>query len=78
MHAEGNGIVLACATLLSICRAKVDLFVILRVPSQLDNAQECFKTSLISRLRLVATETIFLYNLQSAFRMTSFPGSFVF
>ena len=83
MHADGNGIDSAGATLLSICHARVDLFVFLRVPSQLDNAQGngpkgCFNTSLISRLRLVATKTIFPNNLLSAFRMTSFPGTFVF
>ena len=47
-------------------------------PPQLDYAQECFKTSLISRLRPVATKTIFLNNLQSAFGMTPFPGTFAF
>ena len=83
MHADGNGIDLAGATLLSKYLAIVDVFVFLRVQSQLDNAQSngpegCFKTSLISRLRPVATLTIFSNNLLSAFRITSFPGTFVF
>ena len=83
MHADGNGIDLAGATRLSICIAIVDYFVFLRVQSQLDNAQSngpeaCFKTSLISRLRPVATKPIFTNNLLSAFRITSFPGTFVF
>ena len=76
MHADGNGIDSAGATLLSICLSIVDLFVFLRVQSQLDNAQSngpggCFKTSLISRLQPVATKTIFPNNLLSAFRITS-------
>ena len=68
MQADGNGIDSAATALLSICRARVDLFVFVRVPSQLDNAQGdgptgCFNTSLISRLRLVAIKTIFPNNL---------------
>ena len=48
MHAHGNGIDLAGVTLLSICRARVDIFVFLRVLSHLDNGQGngpkgCFK-----------------------------------
>ena len=39
MHADGNGIDSAGATLLSKCLAIVDLFVFLRVQSELDNAQ---------------------------------------
>ena len=39
MHAGGNGIDSTGATLLSTCLAKVDLFVFLREPSQLDNTQ---------------------------------------
>ena len=38
MHADGYGICSADATLPSVCRARVNLFVFLRVPSQLDNA----------------------------------------
>ena len=34
MHADSNGIDSSGAALLSICLAKVDLFVFLRVPSQ--------------------------------------------
>ena len=83
MHADGNRIDSAGATLLLICLAIVDLFVFLRVQSKLDNAKSygpegCFKTSLISRLRPVATKTIFPNNLLSTFRITSFPGTFVF
>ena len=55
MHADGNGIDSAGTTLFLICRAIVYLFVFLRVPSQLDNAQGdgpkvCFKTSLIIQI----------------------------
>ena len=83
MHADGNGIDSVGSTLLSSCLAIVDLFVFLRVQSQLDNAKSngpegCFKTSLISRMRPVATKTTFPNNLLSAFRITSFPGTFVF
>ena len=39
MHADGNGIDLDGATLLSIYLAIANLFVFLRVQSQLDNAQ---------------------------------------
>ena len=61
MHADGNGIDSAGATLLSICLAIVELFVFLRVQLQLNNAQSngpegCFKTSLVSRLQPVATK----------------------
>ena len=67
---------------LSICLAIVEFFVFLRVQSQLDNAQGngpegCFKTSLISTLQPGATKTIFPNNLLSAFRIISFPGTFV-
>ena len=83
MHADDNGIDSVGATLLSLCLAIVDLFVCLRVQSQLDNAQSngpegCFKTSLISRLQPVATKTTFPNNLLSAFRIISFLGTFVF
>ena len=82
MHADGNGIDSVGTTLLSLCLAIVDLFVFLRVQSQLDNAQSngpegCFKTSLISRIRPVATKTTFPNNLLSVFRITSFPGTFI-
>ena len=82
MHADGNGIDLAGATLLSICLGIVDLFVSLRVQSLLDNVQShgpegCFKNSLISRLGPIATKTIFPNNLLSGFKITSFPGTFV-
>ena len=82
MHADGNGIDSAGATLLSICLAIIDLFVFLRVQSQLGNTHSnepegCFKTSLISRSRPVATKTIFPNNFLSAFRITFFPGTFV-
>ena len=39
MHADGKGIDSAGATLISICRAREDLFVFLRAPSHLDNGQ---------------------------------------
>ena len=84
MHADGYGIDSVGATLLSLCLAMSDLFVFLRVQSQLDNAQSntlegFFKTSLISRIRPVATKTTFPNNLLSAFKITSFPGrTFVF
>ena len=60
MHADGNGIDSTGATLLSRCRARVDLFVFFRVSSQLDNAKGyrpkgCFKPTLTPKLRLVAT-----------------------
>ena len=76
MHADGNGIDSADATLLSICLVLVYLFVFLRVHSQLDNAQSngpegYFKTSLISRLQPGATKIIFPNKLLSAFRITS-------
>ena len=38
MHAESNGIDSGGATLLSMCSARVDVFVILIVPSQVDSA----------------------------------------
>ena len=39
MHADGNEIDSAGATLLSICLAIVDLCIFLRVQSQLDNVE---------------------------------------
>ena len=85
MHADGNGIDLAGAMLLSICHTRVDFFAFLRVPSNLDNGQGngpkgCFKrpSFLVSRLRLVATNIIFPNNLLSAFRITSIPETSVF